>query len=804
MKIFKKMKKGFTLVELVVVIAVIAILAAVSVGAYFGVTESANRSKLEQEGKQVQTAIQTISLAGNEHSSLTSNGLVITNPGEFELALEESLGKEVALTDVQNTKDNTNPTIYFTDVAIQSTLGDKTYKTFEYHLPEIKGKTAQVNVVTGEVKVADSTAEGSDIPNAPIAISLEEANRIGSELETGKSTTQEYILEGQITSINNETYGNMYITAGNTDFYLYGLISYVDGQKVQYKDMTDKPEVGDIVKVKGTIKNYNGTAQMEKAELLSYEDSEIPTVEPYEISLSEANTIASEQPNKGYTVQKYIIKGTISDIEDVNYGNLTITHETDTLYIRGIYKNGVKFGNLTEKPGKGDVVTLQGILGNYDGKNQMLDAELLEFVNNEAEKITTIEGALAAESGAEVILSGEVVEIYQEYSSDHNNISVYIADETHRILVYRLTGNVALHDIITVTGFVVLYGETNQVGQGATFEKTGTGTCDFADATCTAPETCPVCGSIKEGSIALDHIDTNNDGNCDRCEFDINSETATLTFDDKAKRTEFSTSKQVWTENGITVTNNKGSGSNIGDYADPARFYKNTEVVIEFPSSNVKEIVFTVGENEGTDTGKQYFTAFGNSLPAEITVTNNSSDAYTITDYTSNKLEMTAAGQFRIYSISIIYVPGEVTPEPEQPTLVSITPNETNVSFDGLNETKTISITANYSNETTEAIAAADVEWTTSDANIATVANGVITSIANGNATITAKYNDKEATIAVSVNYQEPVTPEEPEDTRVSNIETALSLNFAGTANKKMVEQYYPKIIQIGLLQKVL
>ena len=53
MKLFKKAKKGFTLVELVVVIAVIAILAAVSVGAYFGVTESANNSKLEQEAKQV-------------------------------------------------------------------------------------------------------------------------------------------------------------------------------------------------------------------------------------------------------------------------------------------------------------------------------------------------------------------------------------------------------------------------------------------------------------------------------------------------------------------------------------------------------------------------------------------------------------------------------------------------------------------------------------------------------------------------------------------------------------------------------
>lgn len=51
-KINKK-KKGFTLIELVVVIAVIAILAGVSVAAYFGVTDSANKSALKTIVKQV-------------------------------------------------------------------------------------------------------------------------------------------------------------------------------------------------------------------------------------------------------------------------------------------------------------------------------------------------------------------------------------------------------------------------------------------------------------------------------------------------------------------------------------------------------------------------------------------------------------------------------------------------------------------------------------------------------------------------------------------------------------------------------
>ena len=49
----KKLKKAFTLVELVVVIAVIAVLAGVSVGAYFGITETANRSAAFQHVKQM-------------------------------------------------------------------------------------------------------------------------------------------------------------------------------------------------------------------------------------------------------------------------------------------------------------------------------------------------------------------------------------------------------------------------------------------------------------------------------------------------------------------------------------------------------------------------------------------------------------------------------------------------------------------------------------------------------------------------------------------------------------------------------
>ena len=80
MKLFKKAKKGFTLVELVVVIAVIAILAAVSVGAYFGVTESAKNSQAAQEGKALHTNIVLVANdpANTSGATFAKDGISVT------------------------------------------------------------------------------------------------------------------------------------------------------------------------------------------------------------------------------------------------------------------------------------------------------------------------------------------------------------------------------------------------------------------------------------------------------------------------------------------------------------------------------------------------------------------------------------------------------------------------------------------------------------------------------------------------------------------------------------------------------
>lgn len=79
-KFSKKLKKGFTLVELVVVIAIIAILSAASVATYFGVTESARKSTSKSNAQQVAQLIYVEALSELDDSPINfgTAGLVLT------------------------------------------------------------------------------------------------------------------------------------------------------------------------------------------------------------------------------------------------------------------------------------------------------------------------------------------------------------------------------------------------------------------------------------------------------------------------------------------------------------------------------------------------------------------------------------------------------------------------------------------------------------------------------------------------------------------------------------------------------
>jgi len=79
---------------------------------------------------------------------------------------------------------------------------------------------------------------------------------IGSSLANNAETDVAYYVEADISSIENWTYGNLWLTDGTDDIYVYGL-SGADGSR--YDSISDKPVAGDRVLLKSRIKKYVGS-----------------------------------------------------------------------------------------------------------------------------------------------------------------------------------------------------------------------------------------------------------------------------------------------------------------------------------------------------------------------------------------------------------------------------------------------------------------------------------------------------------------------------------------------------------------
>ena len=173
------------------------------------------------------------------------------------------------------------------------------------------------------------------------------------------------------------------------------------------------------------------------------------------------------------------------------------------------------------------------------------------------EKITIAEFAALADGDTVYELTGTITRIVTPYNSTYNNISINIADETAEIQLYRLScagvadpAALTVGDEITVQGCKGSYNEVAQMAAGGKY-------ISHVDKEAPAPE----------------------------------AGTYELSFADAANRTSFSSTQQVWEQNGIKLTNDKaGSTSDVADYVAPARFYKSTSLKVE--KAGMSKIVF--------------------------------------------------------------------------------------------------------------------------------------------------------------------------------------------------------------------
>ena len=256
------------------------------------------------------------------------------------------------------------------------------------------------------------------------------------------------VLVGVVTEIKtaySEQYGNISVTLKDAtgELYLYRLKGNV--------------AIGDVIKVTGKMGSYNGAKQLAAG----------GTFEAVTISTSAEATAAED----GTAV---VLIGKVTQINtewSEQYGNITVTiaDEAGTFYLYRLKAN-VKVG---------DELVVFGKVGSYNGSKQLAAGGTAIIVKAASEEggetpegpvEVTIKEALELDDGAEVILTGVVTEIKTAYSEQYGNISVTLKDATGELYLYRLTGNVAVGDVIKVTGKMGSYNGAKQLAQGGTFE----------------------------------------------------------------------------------------------------------------------------------------------------------------------------------------------------------------------------------------------------------------------------------------------------------------------------------------------
>ena len=252
-------------------------------------------------------------------------------------------------------------------------------------------KEVESTIIAKEIFNAVLNANDEEVPTYNL-ISIKKAIEIGSSKGNNQYTTEKYYIEGTVKGLYNTTYGNMYITDGTNEILVYGLYS-ADGS-LRYDKMTNKPIDGDRVVIYGVLGQYSGNPQFKNAWLIDHshtheyvsglcscgaKDPDFVIPEPKEISISEAIAIGSSKSHNTYTLEKYIIEGTVTGLYNTTYGNFYVTDGTNKINVYGLYSadGSLRYDKLPTKPVDGDKVVIVGVLGSYNGTPQFKNAYLL-------------------------------------------------------------------------------------------------------------------------------------------------------------------------------------------------------------------------------------------------------------------------------------------------------------------------------------------------------------------------------------------------------------------------------------------
>ena len=134
-----------------------------------------------------------------------------------------------------------------------------------YNKPENIGTSQYPLLIALPGAIQGGMHEGAPVVTEPAAdstLTISEAMALANELK--RDTQNKYYVSGTISSITNETYGNMYINDGNgNEILVYGTYDATGANR--FDAMENKPQVGDTVKLYTIVSYHSDAPQLKNA-----------------------------------------------------------------------------------------------------------------------------------------------------------------------------------------------------------------------------------------------------------------------------------------------------------------------------------------------------------------------------------------------------------------------------------------------------------------------------------------------------------------------------------------------------------
>lgn len=284
------------------------------------------------------------------------------------------------------------------------------------------------------------------------------------KLDSGASMEGEYTLTGKITNVEKTDEDESCLTMVVQGYDEYPMYCYwLKGAQA------DEVAVGDLITVKGKIKNYKGTVEFDKPTLEKLEKGERPPLEVtttpgtgiaegYDVISIEMAKQICEYTGNTTTEERYYIHATVDSVSDARYGIMNISDSTGTISVYGTYSadGSVGYADMQEKPLKGAEVLLSCTLHMFKDSAEIANARVIDFEAVQLDQSIytemTIAQAREKQDGALVKVTGVVASI--TYASGMVPNGVYLVDDTNSIYVYDrdLAALVQKGNTVTILG----------------------------------------------------------------------------------------------------------------------------------------------------------------------------------------------------------------------------------------------------------------------------------------------------------------------------------------------------------------